>query len=107
MHVADYNGWRIAVFTRDEHCPPHVHVDGDTWTARFKFTFWHNGVELWDIDPAGSIISSKHQAGLISVIKQSLPRARDCWWRAVGDVCLINKLWVASFASPDCGRGKL
>jgi hypothetical protein len=42
-------GLAMVVMLRDEHCPPHVHVDGGRWSARFKFSFWHNGVELWDV----------------------------------------------------------
>jgi hypothetical protein len=47
--VGQYKGRRIAVFTRDEHCPPHVHLDGGDWSARFEFSFWHNGVSLLDV----------------------------------------------------------
>jgi Domain of unknown function (DUF4160) len=43
MKVGQYKGRRIAVLTRDEHCPPHVHLDGGDSSARFEFSFWHNG----------------------------------------------------------------
>ena len=38
---------------RDEHCPPHVHVESRTtlWEARFRFSFVGNKVGLMDIDP--------------------------------------------------------
>ena len=45
MKVGQYKGRRIAVFTRDEHCPPHV-PDGGDWSTWFEFSFWHNGVSL-------------------------------------------------------------
>jgi hypothetical protein len=49
MNVCRYKGFSLVVMLRDEHCPPHVHVDAGTWSARFRFSFWHNGVELWDV----------------------------------------------------------
>ncbi len=51
MKVFVYKGYAVVVMLRDEHCPPHVHVDGGRWSARFRFSFWHNGVELWDVVP--------------------------------------------------------
>ncbi|MFJ2358999.1 hypothetical protein [Pseudomonas fluorescens] len=36
---------------RDEHCPPHVHVNAGAWNARFQFSFWHNDIDLWDVVP--------------------------------------------------------
>lgn len=34
---------------RDEHCPPHVHVAGKEWDARFRFSFLDGHVALWDV----------------------------------------------------------
>jgi len=52
MKICTYHGLIIAVLTRNEHCPPHVHVGAADWEARFEFSFWHNGVRLWDVIPA-------------------------------------------------------
>ena len=46
MKVCSHKGLVIAVLTRNEHCPPHVHVGAARWDARFLFSFWHNGVRL-------------------------------------------------------------
>lgn len=51
MRVGTYKGYVISVFIRDEHCPPHVHVRGNEWDARFRFSFLNGEVELWDVEP--------------------------------------------------------
>lgn len=51
MRVGAYKGYVISVFIRDEHCPPHVHVRGKGWDARFRFSFLDGEVELWDVEP--------------------------------------------------------
>ncbi|MCA8407989.1 DUF4160 domain-containing protein [Burkholderia cenocepacia] len=107
MRVADYNGRRIAVLTRDEHCPPHVHVDGGTWSARFEFAFWHNDVHFMDVDPAHTTISSKELRAIIAIIRANLPRARKCWWSMCQDICLTNKYWdhnTTSVVKPVSGK---
>ena len=55
MKVCIYNGLVIAILTRNEHCPPHVHVGPQEWDARFEFSFWHNGVRLWDVEPVQNL----------------------------------------------------
>ena len=42
MKVCSHKGLLIAVLTRNEHCPPHVHVGSANWDARFLFSFWHS-----------------------------------------------------------------
>ena len=37
MKLCVYRDLVIAVLTRNEHCPPHVHVGTDKWDARFQF----------------------------------------------------------------------
>jgi len=51
MKVCNYKGLSISIMLRDEHCPPHVHVNTGAWNARFQFSFWHNDIELWDVVP--------------------------------------------------------
>ena len=52
MKVFMPQGLVLAVLTRNEHWPPHVHVGPSEWVARFELSFWHNGVRLWDVVPA-------------------------------------------------------
>lgn len=85
----------IAILTRNEHCPPHVHVGTDKWEARFEFSFWHNGVSLWDVvpeqnQPTVAVLESLRQA-----IKKpaNLRRAREIWWNSLKRVCLVNQRW--------------
>lgn len=95
MKVCNHKGYRIAVLTRDEHCPPHVHVGTKDWDARFLFTFWHDGV------PSGtSILPIRRRAqefwrsyDKCSSVVQNLTRARECWWISRSTLCLENQGW--------------
>ena len=95
MKVCSYKGLSVVIMLRDEHCPPHVHVDAGTWSARFRFCFWHNGVELWDVVP----LSRRPPLAVLEGLRQSLmqpahlQRARGIWWRKIQTVCLDNQLW--------------
>lgn len=95
MKVCTHRGLLIAVLTRNEHCPPHVHVGTGDWNARFEFSFWHNGVRLWDVMP----IQESPSAGLLEEIRQAirtaenLHRARKLWWQSRQTLCLDNLLW--------------
>jgi hypothetical protein len=51
MKVCSYKGLSIVILLRAEHCPPHVHVNAGSWSARLQFSFWHNDIELWDVVP--------------------------------------------------------
>jgi hypothetical protein len=33
MRICSYKGLVMVVMLRDEHCPPHAHVDGGRWSA--------------------------------------------------------------------------
>ena len=95
MKVCTHRGLLIAVLTRNEHCPPHVHVGTGDWNARFEFSFWHNGVRLWDVVP----IQESPSAGLLEEIRQAIKeaenllRARKLWWQSRQTLCLDNLLW--------------
>lgn len=69
MKVCVHHGLVIAVLTRNEHCPPHVHVGTEQWDARFEFSFWHHGVRLWDVLPAQNTPSAALLEGLRQVLK--------------------------------------
>ncbi|MGU3308427.1 DUF4160 domain-containing protein [Pseudomonas sp. M5A4_2d] len=95
MKVGAYKGYVIAVFLRDEHCPPHVHVRGEAWDARFRFSFQDGGVALWDVNPercrpAGAILEGIRQA---LMQPHYLARARRIWWQKLQTVCLENHSW--------------
>jgi hypothetical protein len=95
MKVCAYKGLLIAVLTRNEHCPPHVHVGSDKWEARFEFSFWHNGVRLYDVMPA----QKQPTVEVLEELRQELKlpihlrRAREIWWSSSQTVCLVNQLW--------------
>ena len=95
MRVFTHKGLVIAVLTRNEHCPPHVHAGTDKWEARFEFSFWHNGVRLWDVVPAQNQPTATFLEDLRLAIKlpAHLQRAREIWWNSSQTVCLVNQLW--------------
>jgi len=84
----------LAVLTRNEHCPPHVHAGATDWEARFEFSFWHNVVRLWDVVP----LQNRPSIALLEELRQTLKtpehlrRARMCWWRSLRAVCLVNQM---------------
>jgi hypothetical protein len=95
MKVCSFKGLSVVIMLRDEHCPPHAHVEAGTWSARFRFSFWHNGVELWDVIP----LSRRPPLAVLEGLRQSLKqpahlrRARGIWWRKLQTACLDNQLW--------------
>ena len=95
MKVCTHHGLVIAVLTRNEHCPPHVHVGTPEWDARFEFSFWHNGVRLRDVLPAQNTPSAALLEELRQVLQQSanLNRARERWWSSRQTLCLDNQQW--------------
>src|SRR5665647_340414 len=97
MEVCRHKGLLVAVLTRNEHCPPHVHVGTADWEARFEFGFWHNDVSLLDVVPVKNQPSAAVLEALRQVIKtpQHLRRARECWWEVLGSTCLENQMWDA------------
>ncbi|MBV4452790.1 MULTISPECIES: DUF4160 domain-containing protein [Pseudomonas] len=95
MKVGAYRGYVISVFLRDEHCPPHVHVRGRVWDARFRFSFLNGDVELWDVNPERSGPPTAVLKEIREVIMQRhyLVRARRIWWENLQTVCLENHSW--------------
>jgi hypothetical protein len=109
MKICSHKGYVIAVFTRDEHCPPHVHVGTHDWDARFVFSFWHNGIRLWDVTPSKNEPCARVLEELRHVIKRraNLRKARECWWRSQQTLCLDNKAWdleTGEVVAPRYGR---
>ena len=95
MRVCTYRGLVIAILTRNEHCPPHVHIDAGAWQARFKFSFWDNSVKLWDVIPVKNTPKSALLEELRQHLRQgaNLRRARELWLGSRKLLCLINKHW--------------
>lgn len=95
MKICEYKGLSLVILTRNEHCPPHVHVGDADWEARFKFSFWHDGVCLWDVVPA----HRKPGVRLLEQLRQTLMQpanlreARQLWWKSRDTVCMENLLW--------------
>jgi hypothetical protein len=70
-------------------------VDAGTWSARFKFSFWHNSVELWDVVPHSRRPPVAVLEGLRHALGQPahLRRARCIWWDKLHTVCLDHQIW--------------
>ncbi|MDL2183417.1 DUF4160 domain-containing protein [Pseudomonas sp. ChxA] len=95
MKVGAYKGYVISVLLRDEHCPPHVHVRGMGWDARFRFSFLNGDVELWDVEPDRRRPPTALLKELREAIMQRhyLARARRIWWEKLQTICLENHSW--------------
>jgi hypothetical protein len=95
MKLFRYKGISVVIMLRDEHCPPHAHVDGGSWSARFTFSFWHNSVELWDVVAHAKRPPTAMLEGLRHALRQPahLRRARSIWWDKLRTVCLNRKIW--------------
>ncbi|RXN91434.1 DUF4160 domain-containing protein [Achromobacter aloeverae] len=111
MKICSHKGLVIAILTRNEHCPPHVHVGTERWNARFTFSFWHNGVRLWDVTPARNEPTVVVLEELRQAIKRPLHlrKARGLWWRSRQTLCLDRQWWdvegeeVVSARAPRAG----
>ena len=95
MKVCSYKGLSIVIMLRDEHCPPHVHVNAGVWSARLGFSFWHNDIQLWDVVPLARRPPLAVLEGLCRSLEQPahLRSARHIWWSRLRTVCLDNQLW--------------
>lgn len=95
MKVCTYKGLSIVIMLRDEHCPPHVHVNAGAWSARLGFSFWHNDIQLWDVVPLSRRPPLAVLEGLCRSLEQPahLRSARHIWWSKLQTVCLDNQLW--------------
>jgi hypothetical protein len=105
MKVCEHRGLVVAVLTRNEHCPPHVHVGTDDWDARFESGFWHDAVRLWDVVPVQNMPSAALLEELRQVVKQAanLRRSRELWWLSRKTLCIDNLQWdpaTAEVVSP-------
>lgn len=95
MKVLSHNGILVAVFTRDEHCPPHVHAGTREWSERFEFSFCDNSVRQLDPDrtrrtPGATVLEELRQ---VIKLPANLRKARELWWNIHGTLCLENQQW--------------
>jgi hypothetical protein len=98
MKICRYKGLDIVVMTRDEHCPPHVHVGTDKWRARFEFSSTDRHVHLLDVVPVKQLPAIKLLESLRLTLGQAanLRRARAVWWKSMQSTCLENQGWAAA-----------
>ena len=86
-------GLYVELRTRDEHCPPHVHVENEEvpWEARLVFSFIDNAVRLMDVDPIEDAPSTRTIDRIKAAIAANLPKCRAEWWARVGTCCIDNR----------------
>ena len=80
---------------RDEHCPPHVHVEDEEvpWEARFEFSFVSDAVLLMDVDPIEDAPSTRAIDRIKRAITANLAKCRKEWWERIGTCCIDNR-WM-------------
>jgi hypothetical protein len=86
-------GLHVEFRLRDEHCPPHLHVENEAvpWEARLAFSFISDAVRLMDVDPIGDAPNTRTIDRIKAVIVNNLPGCRAAWWGRVGTCCLDNR----------------
>lgn len=91
-------GLYVELRTRDEHCPPHVHVENEEvpWEARLAFSFIDNAVRLMDVDPIEDAPNTRTIDRIKAAIAANLPQCRAEWWARVGTCCIDNRWVLAS-----------
>lgn len=91
-------GLYVELRTRDEHCPPHVHVENEEvpWEARLAFSFVDNAVRLMDVDPIDDAPSTRTIDRIKAAIAANLPKCRTEWWARVGTCCIDNRWTLVS-----------
>lgn len=95
LFLVPRTGLHVELRTRDEHCPPHLHVENVEvpWEARLAFSFVSDVVRLMDIDPVEGAPSTRTIDRIKLAIVANLPRCKAEWWAKVGTTCLDNR-WV-------------
>lgn len=86
-------GLFVELRTRDEHCPPHVHVEKEAvpWEARLAFSFVDDTVRLMDVDSINGAPSTRMIDRIKAAIGANLARCRAEWWARVGTCCIDNR----------------
>jgi len=86
-------GLYVELRTRDEHCPPHLHVENEAapWEARLAFSFIGNDVRLMDVDPIEDAPNARTVDRIKAAIAANLPKCRRAWWAMSGTCCIDNR----------------
>ena len=71
-------GLHVELRTRDEHCPPHVHVENGEvqWEARLAFSFVSDVIRLVDVDPVGDAPGTGRLTRIKVAIVNNVPKCR-------------------------------
>ncbi|WP_261641539.1 hypothetical protein [Erwinia mallotivora] len=95
MKICVIGKFEVKVLTRNEHCPPHVHVFFDKGEMRLEFSFVHNDFEVYDTKPIKNEPLEKEIDNLITALKKKeiLDMIRMCWDKIGIGTCLENKYW--------------
>ena len=75
-------GVEINVYTRDEHPPPHVHVEhqAEGWEIKVEFSYIENKPSTYKVKHVGGTIPSQARLNAIALeIMKSRRECRDVW----------------------------
>jgi len=88
-------GLYVELWMRDEHCPPHLHVENEEvpWEARLAFSFVGDVIRVMDVDPIEDAPNTRTIDRIKAAIVNNLPKCRAEWWARVGTCCLDNR-WI-------------
>lgn len=83
----------VELLLRDEHPPPHLHVEDEEvpWEARFEFSYVTDAVRIMDIDPVEAAPSRKVLDRIRAEIAANLARCRAEWWNRIGTCGLDSR----------------
>ncbi|MBF0306116.1 MAG: hypothetical protein HQL41_10770 [Alphaproteobacteria bacterium] len=79
--------------SRDEHCPPHVHVGhkGEGWEAKIRFSYVDDSVSLMEVYPMRGRPSVATINAVMAEVRADLAICRSAWSAVVGDLDLVNR----------------
>lgn len=87
-------GVEIWIRTRDEHPPPHVHVEhhAQGWEIKVEFSYIENQPSTYLIHPIGGKLPTQSKLNALALeIMKARRECRDSWWLHVPDAGLANK----------------
>lgn len=90
-------GVEIYVLTRNEHPPPHVHIEhpAEGWEIKVHFSFIENFASTYKVEHVRGKLPSR--ARLNSLLLEVMNSRRECrasWWQSMGDTGLKNQYVV-------------
>ena len=87
-------GIEFTVRTRDEHPPPHIHVEhlAEGWEIKVAFSYVENTVSTYQVKHLGGKLPTLARLNAIVLeIMKSRRECRDVWWRHIQDAGLENQ----------------